>query len=353
MGIQHGLPATMRAVRFDPVTGRPGLAEVPVPVRRRDEVVVKVAACGIRRSDLAWLDGGADSRGPVYTPGHGAAGVVAAVGDDVRSWVPGDRVVVADGRECGDCPECQGGLNPDNCSDLRLMGEHYDGAWAEYLVTSATALVAVPGAIPLEQAAVLPGALSTAYGAIDAARLRPAEAVGVWGSGGLGNHLVQLARICGASPIIALDRRPEAREGALEQGADVALHPANKRVASYIGEITKGRGLDVAFDFGGRDSTFTQAYAALGARGRLVLVKTAPEGSLVTRMSAEGEEGRTVISHIGYRVRHLRDLVELTERGRLDVSASVSAILPLTRIAEGLAKVREYEDNPLRLLLRP
>ncbi|ANN15941.1 zinc-binding dehydrogenase [Amycolatopsis orientalis] len=343
----------MRAVRFSPVTGNPEVAEVPVPARRRDEVVVRVAACGIRGSDLAWFDASPAPRTPVYTPGHGAAGVIAEVGEDVALWAPGDRVVVADGRACRNCPECRKGLSADNCSDLRFMGEHYDGALAEYLVTPATALVAVPGAMPLEHAAVLSGALSTTYGAIDAAGLRPAEAVGVWSSDGIGNHLVRLARICGASPILALDRRPEGRERALEQGADVALDPANNRVASYIGAITKGRGLDVAFDFVGSDSTFDQAHAALGARGRLVMVKTASEGSFGMRTFSEGDEGRTVIAHTGYRVRHLRDLVELAERGRLDVSASIGAILPLTRIAEGLTKVREHEDDPRRLLLRP
>ncbi|MFJ8915964.1 alcohol dehydrogenase catalytic domain-containing protein [Amycolatopsis sp. NPDC102389] len=342
----------MRAVRFDSVAGKLELAEVPIPELERDEVLVKVAACGICGSDVARMDGFVQSRMPIYTPGHEASGVVAAVGDDVRSWTPGDRVVVAAGRECRNCPECREGRGSDICSDLRLMAVHYDGAWAEYLVTSATALVSVPDAMPLEHAAVLSGAVSTPYGAIDTARLRPAEAVGVWGVGGLGTHLVQLARICGATPIIALDRRPEARERALDRGADVALDPANKRVASYIAEITRGRGLDVAFDFVGRESTLEQARAVLGERGRLVLVKRAPEGSLVEHFS-EGEDGRTIIGHTGYRVRHLKALVELTERGRLDVSSSVSAILPLARVVEGLAKVREYEGNPLRVLLRP
>ncbi|WP_228688202.1 alcohol dehydrogenase catalytic domain-containing protein [Amycolatopsis keratiniphila] len=352
MIIQHGLPATMRAVRFDSVAGKLELMDVPFPAPQRDEVVVKVAVCGVCRSDLARIDSAVQPRMPVYTPGHEAAGVVAAVGEDVRSWAPGDRVVVAAGRECHDCPECREGLGSDRCSDLQLMAVHYDGAWAEYLVTSATALVAVPDAVPLEHAAVLCGAVSIPYGAIDTARLRPAEAVGVWSSGGHGAHLVQVARICGASPIIALDGSPEVRERALEWGADVALDPANKRVASYIGEITRGRGLDVAFDFVGRESTFGQANAVLGERGRLVLVKAASEGP-VENLPSGAEEGRTIVGHTGYRVRHLRDLVELAERGRLDVSASISSILPLARVAEGLSKVRESEGDPLLLLLRP
>ncbi|MEV7043751.1 zinc-binding dehydrogenase [Amycolatopsis sp. NPDC051061] len=347
------LPATMRAVRFDAGAGTLTLDEVPTPVPDIDEVVVKVAACGICKSDVHRIDGVVRPRLPVYTPGHEAAGVIAAVGSRVERWAPGDRVVMAAGRPCGECAACRVGAGANGCTDLRMMAIHYDGTWAEYAVTTATSLVAVPGSIPLEQATVLSGAVSTPYGAIDTARLRPAEAVGVWGLGGLGTHLVQLARVCGASPIIALDTRPAARELALERGADIALDPANARLESYIKAITKGRGLDVAFDFAGRARSFNQARAVLGERGRLVLVGTSLDMSEPGPEFALTRNNQTVIAHTGYRVKHLEDLVELVERGRLDVSTSISAVLPLARVAEGLQRMREYDGNLLRVLLRP
>jgi D-arabinose 1-dehydrogenase-like Zn-dependent alcohol dehydrogenase len=347
------LPATMRAVRFDSVTGTLTVDEVPVPIPDPDEVVVKVAACGICKSDLSRIDGVVKPVVPVITPGQEAAGVVAAVGGHVQLWSPGDRVVIAGGRECGSCADCRLGRGADNCVDLQMMAIHYDGAWAEYVVTSSTALVAVPDSIPLEHATILAGAVSTPYGAIDTAQLRPAEAVGVWGLGALGTHLVQLARICGASPIIALDERPVARERALERGADFALDPANSRVAAYIREITRGRGLDVGFDLVGRTSTFNQAREVLGKRGRLVMVGTSPDVHQVGPEFTFARSNQTIIGHSGYRVKHLEDLVELMSRGRLDISESISAILPLDRVAEGIRRMREYDGNPVRLLLRP
>ncbi|WIX98171.1 alcohol dehydrogenase catalytic domain-containing protein [Amycolatopsis mongoliensis] len=347
------LPATMQAVRFDSVAGTLTLDEVPTPTPDIDEVVVKIVACGICKSDVNRIDGVVRPRMPVYTPGHEAAGVVAAVGERVVRWAPGDRVVMAAGRPCGECATCRGGAGSDGCTDLRMMAIHYDGAWAEYAVTSATSLVAVPDSLPMEQATVLSGAVSTPYGAIDTARLRPAEAVGVWGLGGLGTHLVQLARVCGASPIIALDTRPAARELALMRGADIALDPANTRLESYIKAITKGRGLDVAFDFVGRARSFSQARTVLGDRGRLVVVGTSLDVDEAGPEFALTRNNQTVVAHTGYRVKHLEDLVELVERGRLDVSASISAVLPLSRVAEGLQRMREYDGNLLRLLLRP
>ncbi|GAB3733763.1 zinc-binding dehydrogenase [Amycolatopsis oliviviridis] len=352
-GADGRLPATMRAVRFDSVTGDLSLQEVPVRAPDVDEVVVKIAACGICNSDLDRIDGRVTPVLPVFTPGHEAAGVVVAVGERVSLWAPGDRVVLAAGRECGHCAECRVGGGPDDCADPHLMAVHCDGAWAEYVTTSATALVGVPDSIPLEQATVLSGSVSTPYGAIDTARLRPAEAVGVWGLGALGTHLVQLARICGASPIIALDPRPVARERALGRGADVALDPANRQVTSYIKEITKGRGLDVAFDLVGCPSTFGQAREVLRKRGRLVMVSASPDTQEVGRELPLARNDQIVVGHTGYRVTHLEGVVELMERGRLDIDGSISAILPLEQVIEGVRRMREHDDAPIRVLLRP
>ncbi|QKV81130.1 alcohol dehydrogenase catalytic domain-containing protein [Amycolatopsis sp. Hca4] len=343
----------MQAVRFDRATGELRLAEVPTPAPAAGEVLVKVAACGICQSDVRRIDGEIEPRLARYTPGHEAAGVVAAAGSRVRRWAPGDRVVLAAGRQCGECAACRGGAGADSCTDLRLPATHHDGVWAEYAVTSETALVPVPDAIPLEQATVLSGAVATPYGAIETARLRPAEGVGVWGLGGLGIHLVQLARLCGASPIIALDIRPAARELALGRGADLALDPANTRLESYIRGVTDGRGLDVAFDFVGRACSFGQARAVLGDRGRLVVVGTSLDVGEAVPEFASMRHDQTVVAHTGYRVRHLEDVVGLVGRGRLDVSASIGAVLPLARVAEGLQRMRERDGDLLRLLLRP
>ncbi|GAA0668351.1 zinc-binding dehydrogenase [Streptomyces malaysiensis subsp. malaysiensis] len=347
------LPATMRAARFDTAAGTLKVEGVPVPRPGVGEVVVKVAACGICQSDLSQLDGHIAPRLPVVTPGHEASGVVAAVGGGAGHWKAGDRVVLGAGRACGTCPACRFGGGTNTCEDLQVMAFHYDGAWAEYVLTDATTLIAVPGSVPLEHAAVLADAVSTPYGAIDTAQLRSAEAVGIWGLGGLGTHLVQLTRICGASPIVALDPLPAARERALALGADFALDPTDDDTRARLKEITGGKGLDVAFDCVGRTPTFTQAERALGHRGRLVLVGISPDPLVMGPELHFVRNRHTVIGHTGYRMEHLEDLVELTARGRLDISGSVSAILPLEEVNEGIRRLREREGNPIRILLRP
>lgn len=343
----------MRAVRFHSETGKLSLETVPVPRPGPSEVVVKVAACGICHSDLSQFDGHIPARFPEITPGHEASGTVAAVGSDVRHWTVGDRVVIAAGRACGRCRSCVFGGNIDDCEALEVMAFAYDGAWAEYVVTPGVSLISVPDGVPMEQAAVLADAVSTPYGALETADLRVAESVGVWGLGGIGTHLVQLARIAGASPIIGLDPVAEVRERALSLGADFTLDPLAEDTPERIKEITGGRGLRVAFDCVGRASTVAQANGVLGARGRAVLVGISGETIELGREGTFVGRRHAVIGHLGYKMRHLSELVELVSRGRLDLSASVSAVLPLAEFEEGIRRLREHDGHPIRVLLKP
>lgn len=347
------LPETMRAVRFHAETGKLSLETVPVPRPGPDEVVVRVAACGICRSDLSQFDGHIPARFPEITPGHEASGTVAAVGDAVRHWQVGDRVVIACGRACGECGACRFGGTIDDCEALEIMAFAYDGAWAEYVVTPGVSLIPVPEGVSMEQAAVLADAVSTPYGAIEAAGLRMAESAGVWGLGGIGSHLVQLARVAGASPIIGLDPVAGVRERALGLGADYALDPLAEDTPARIREITGGRGLSAAFDCVGRTSTVAQANSVLAARGRLLMVGISAEPIELGREGAFVARQHVVRGHLGYKKRHLSDLVELVSRGRLDLSASVSAVLPLEEFEEGIRRLREHDGHPIRVLLRP
>jgi Zn-dependent alcohol dehydrogenase len=110
----------------------------------------------------------------------------------------------------------------------------------------------VPAGLPFEQAAILADAVSTPYARAHRPRgPGPGEAIGLWGIGGLGVHAVQVARMVGAGPIVAVDPVPSARERALKAGADVALDPREVDVVEEVRRITGGRMLDVAVDLVG------------------------------------------------------------------------------------------------------
>lgn len=343
----------MRAERFYADTRTVTVEDVPVPEPGPGEVLVKVAFCGICHSDLSLISGAFPGQREVVTQGHEASGTIAKLGPGVTGWSEGDRVVVAAGRPCGDCPNCRRGGFGD-CLRMQLMAFAYDGGWAEYTVALAAGLTRVPDNVPLEQAAILADAVSTPYGAVvHTGKVGIGESVGVWGIGGIGTHIVQLARLVGAAPIVALDINPAVRDRALELGADYALDPLDPDLPDLLAQITRGRGLDVAFDAVGLKSTFEQALNCLTVGGRLVAVGMSAESPTVGPTSIFGLTQRKVLGHLGYENADIETLARLVSMGRLDLSRSISRIIPLEEIREGIEMLERGDGNPIRILVQP
>lgn len=344
---------TMRAERFDSATKTISVRDVPVPVPGPGEVLIKVAYCGICHSDLSLIDGIFGSRLPEITQGHEASGVVAALGDGVTDWQVGDRVIPAAGRPDFTCVECKAG-NFSGCLGLQLMAFDYDGGWAEYTTALALSLTRVPDNVSMQQAAILADAVATPYGAVvNTAQVRVGESVGVWGLGGIGTHIVQIAKLVGAAPIVALDLIPEVRERALELGADVALDPTDPATPDRIKEITGGRGLDAAFDAVGIPVTFDQARWTVRVGGRLVVVGMSNQNIDLGDTMTLGLARVAIMGHLGYRNEDIATLARLVSLGRLDLSRSVSDVVALEDVAEGVRRLHEHEGNPIRILVRP
>jgi D-arabinose 1-dehydrogenase-like Zn-dependent alcohol dehydrogenase len=155
------------------------LRDVPVPQPKAGEVLVRVAACGVCLSDVHLLDGSLPLGLPEVTPGHEAAGTIEEVGRGVPGWKVGDRVLLMGGKPDYTCRNCVRGLLTE-CLNPQLMGFHYDGAGAEYVVVPFTGLTAVPDDLPLQRTAIIADAVATPYGGlVERAGLRPGETVGL------------------------------------------------------------------------------------------------------------------------------------------------------------------------------
>lgn len=333
----------MLAARLNPKTLTLSVDDVPTPEPGPGQVRIKVQAAGVCLSDVHLIEG---SLQPMYlqqdvvTLGHEVAGTVDALGPQVAGYTVGQRVLLQAGEE-------RDGV-------MFTRGVDYDGGWAEYALATVTTLVPIPDDLPFEQAAIIPDAVSTPWAAITAtAQVRPAEAVGVWGVGGLGAHAVQLLRLAGAAPIIAVDPLPAARERALQFGGDVALDPTDPELADRVRQETGGLGLAAAFDFAGVPPVREQAVRCLGAAGRLVLVGLTDKPLTITDGTAFSYSQQQVRGHFGSAPEHVSELVKLTARGRIDFARSVSDVLPLSEALKAVEQLRHKEGNPIRLVLRP
>lgn len=344
---------TMRAERFYADTKTVALEDVPIPEPGPGEVLVRVAFCGICHSDLSLINGTFPAQRPVVTQGHEASGTIAKLGPDVTGWSEGDRVVLAAGRPCLECPNCRRG-DMSNCLRIQLMAFAYDGAWAEYTVALAAGLTRVPDNVPLEQAAILADAVSTPFGAVvRTGKVTVGESVGVWGVGGIGTHIVQLARLVGAAPVIAIDINPVVRDRALELGADHAFDSRDPDLRAKLAEVTGGRLLDVAFDAVGLKVTFEQALDCLTVGGRLVGVGMSDQSPTVGPTSMFGLTQKQVLGHLGYQNVDIETLARLVSLGRLDLSRSISRIIPLADIRDGIDALEHADGNPIRILVQP
>ena len=288
----------------------------------------------------------------MVTQGHEASGTIARLGPGVTGWAEGDRVVVAAGRPCMACPNCRRG-DVANCLRIQLMAFAYDGAWAEYTVAQAVGLTRVPDNVPLEQAAILADAVSTPFGAVvRTGKVGIGESIGVWGVGGVGT-IVQLARLVGAVPIIAVDIKPEVLDRAVELGADYAFDAGDPGLRDKIAEITGGRMLDVAFDAVGLKSTFEQALDSVGVGGRMVAVGMSDQSPTVGPTAMFGLTQKKVLGHLGYQNVDIESSATLVSSGRLDLSRSISDIVSLEDVRVGIEKLEHQDGNPIRILVKP
>ncbi|WP_280383749.1 zinc-binding dehydrogenase [Nocardia wallacei] len=319
------------------------LDDVPVPEPGPDHVLIKVEAAGVCLSDVHLIDGMLTPlflNGDVVTLGHEVAGTVHTLGPGVTSAKVGDRVLLQAGEQ--------------RSGQVFTRGVDYDGGWAEYSLARVDTLVPIPDDLPFEQACFIPDAVSTPWAAITAtAQVRPAEPVGVWGVGGLGAHGVQLLRLVGAAPIIAVDPLPAARQRALELGADLAFDPAEPDLRGKIYAATDGTGLAAAFDFAGVEAVREQAVVCLGPAGRLVLVGLTDKPITITGGTAFSFFQQQLRGHYGSTPEHVTQLVQLQRRHRIDFARSVSAVMPLADAEKAVHALESKQGNPIRIVLKP
>ncbi|MFZ2261768.1 MAG: zinc-binding dehydrogenase, partial [Luteococcus japonicus] len=268
-------------------------------------------------------------------------------------WEVGDAVIPSAGRPCTTCRNCRRG-NFAECLALQLMAFSFDGGWAEYVVVGATGLTRVPEGVPMDQAAILADAVSTPFAAVvRTAQIHLASAVGVWGLGGLGSHMVQLCKLAGAVPIIAVDIDDETLVRARRLGADFAFRADDPELGAKIEEATGGRMIDIAFDAVGLAATVEQAVKYLDVNGKLVSVGMSTEEMKVGTFMEMGLRRKHVIGHLGYQVQDIAMLAELVAHDRLDLSESITAVVPLAEIHRGIEMLQTREGNPIRILVQP
>ncbi len=324
------------------------------------EVLIRTAACGLCHSDLHFIDGAYPHPLPAV-PGHEAAGIVEAVGSEVRTVKVGDAVVTCLSAYCGHCEFCVTGhmslcLGADTrraAADAPRLTRSDDGsavnqmlnlsAFAEQMLVHEHACVAINPDMPLDRAAIIGCAVTTGAGAVfNAARLTPGETICVVGCGGVGLATINAAKIAGAGRIIAVDPMPEKRALAIKLGATDAID-AGPDTGAQIVEMTKG-GVHHAIEAVGRPASGDLAVAALRRGGTATILGMMPLNhkvglSAIDLLSDKKLQG-AIMGRNHFPV-DLPRLVDFYMRGLLDLDSIIAERIPLSGINEGFDKMKQ------------
>lgn len=316
------------------------LTEVPTPKPMTGEVLIKVHGCGLCHTDLHYLEHGVKTfKPPPIVLGHEAAGVIAALGAGVETHAVGDRVLIPSVYSCRQCEYCRNGRE-NLCERLIMLGNHVDGAYADFVAVPAAVLVPVPLSLPLERACVIADALSTPYHAVkNRARVRVGDTVAVVGCGGLGLNVVQCATVAGAR-VIAIDINDDHLKTARSLGAVETINSNEvERVDKHVRTLTDG-GVDIAFEAIGQPGTITLGFNLLRKGGRLCVIGFAHEPVPLNAGKLMFYE-LEVVGSLGCGGGEYPEIMKLVEAGRLTLDPIVSGTLPLDDINEGFDRMRQ------------
>jgi propanol-preferring alcohol dehydrogenase len=323
----------MKAVRYVGPRRPFELQDVPRREPGPGELLVRVTAAGMCHTELHFRDGLLDLGVAPVTMGHEVVGRVEAAGAGVDAGRVGERVIVYYYVGCGHCEHCRVG-DEHICPDIRAeYGFVSDGGYAEYVTVPARNAVALPDSVSDVAAAPIGCGVTTAVHASRLARLEAGEWAVVYGVGGVGFGLVQLARARGAR-VIAVGRRPAKLALARELGAEHVVDATDpSTVAARVRELTGGRGADVVFECVGSAETMPIASAILGRRGRLVFIGYSPASFTVHPIQLVVFE-QQVMGSVGATLQDLYESVDLVARGV--VRTVIDRTLPLDDWGRGI-----------------
>jgi S-(hydroxymethyl)glutathione dehydrogenase / alcohol dehydrogenase len=351
----------MRAAVFTETGGPLSIENIdPAPPGPRD-VVVELGASGVCHSDLS-LKNGYVGIMPGTVLGHEGAGTIVEVGKDVAGLKKGDRIIASFIPACGTCWFCLHDQSHLCDTEFEIMmkqrgkrsdGSEYSamtglGTFAEAMTCDQSSIVKINTSVTDDQLALIGCGVTTGVGAaLNTAQVHPGATVAVIGCGGVGQAVIQGARIAGASRIIAVDPVELKRKTALTLGATDTVDPSDGNATAEVQALTGGRGADYAFEVIGNPKTVQQAFDMTRPGGACVVVGVPrfDQTFELPSMPLVLQEKRVLGTVYGSAQvnRDFPRLIGLVEQGRLDLGDMVSRTMKLDDINDAFKAMQAGE----------
>lgn len=330
------------------------LRDVAEPEIGPQDVLIKVIACGICGSDVHGYDGSTGRRIPPLIMGHEAAGEIASLGSEVRSFQVGDRVTFDSTISCGKCRFCRkGAINL--CTSRQVLGVscgdyRRHGAFAEYVAVPEHIVYRLPNGFSYSHAALIE-AVSIAVHAAKITQIEPGSSAVVIGVGMIGLLAIQAFRHFGCDAVFAVDVDKGRLELARSLGARDAFLGPGHEVLRQLRAATNGDGLDIAVEAVGAQNPIDLAIESVRLGGTVTLIGNVaprveiPLQAIVTRQlrllgscASAGE---------------YPECIELMQRGAIQVGSLISAVAPLNEGAEWFRRLYAREAGLMKVILEP
>jgi L-iditol 2-dehydrogenase len=330
------------------------VVEFPRPEIQPNEVLVRVAACGICGSDVHGYDGSTGRRVPPLVMGHEAAGIIEHVGGEVSGFQVGDRVTFDSTVYCGQCDYCKSG-RMNLCDNRQVLGVscgdyRRHGAFAEFVAVPAHILYRLPDALPLEHAALIE-AVSVAVHAVKRSPPKPDDDVVVVGSGMIGLLVIQVLRHAGCRRLVAVDVDDDRLALAKRLGATDVLNAKNEDAAARIIKLTSERGAAASWEAVGTTITVKTAIDCVRKGGAVTLVgNVAPTVEIPLQVVVTRE--LTLYGSCASSGEY-PECIELMASGAVDVTPLISAATSLDEAPRWFERLYAREPGLMKVVVTP
>src|SRR5271154_3292825 len=357
---RQSIPSTMLAAVYRGVNDV-RLETVPVPKIGPGELLLQVHTCGVCGTDLKKIATGSHSAPRIF--GHETSGVVAAVGDAVHNFEPGDRVVVFHHIPCRQCYYCRHKIFAQ-CPTYKKVGcpagfQPSGGGFAEYvrvldwIVEQGT--VRIPDVVSFEQACFVEP-VNTCMKGIEALRLQPGETVLAIGQGPIGIILSVLARRAGAT-VITSDLYPERLRISKSLGFERAIDASKNDAVDCVREQTEGRGADAVILAVGNNSLIRSAMDVARPGGRVLLFAQTQRGEVIIDPAAICVDEKTLVgsysASVDLQENSVRFVLDQETNQEMDLERLISHRFPLQDSARALELAAHPEPASMKIVIQP
>lgn len=332
--------------------GKMEIQEVPMPIIGENEVLLKVRAAGLCKTDLHVYTGQFAYGKPPHILGHEICGEVVEFGSAVTGVKIGQRVLVETSVGCGVCEACRKG-DRHLCAIREEIGTApHCGGYAQYTKAPAKNIIPLPDEISDEEAAIFESVVCPSGGLMRLG-IRMGETVVVYGVGPAGISFIQVAKALGAGKIIVIGRNKRRLTKALHFGADVIICNKEENAAERISELTNGSGAGLVCDTTGAPSVIEEAINIAANGGRVILYGLPAESANVTfpvktvimkQLEVHGVENNPYV---------WEPLIRLVADGRVNLRDMVTHTFPLEQIEEAFALLESQNEDPIKIVVYP